>query len=49
MQGVLRLIGRLIPMKIKIVPRIISNKNRELTILAYTEIKNKDYLELINR
>ena len=36
-------------MKIKVVPRMISNKNRELAILAYTEIKNKDFLELINK
>lgn len=36
-------------MKIEIVPRIISNKNKNLAILAYTEIKRKEFLELIDK
>lgn len=49
MQVVCRLRGKLITMKIKIVPRIISNKNKELAILEYTKINKKEFVELINR
>ncbi|WP_414620794.1 hypothetical protein [Calothrix sp. CCY 0018] len=36
-------------MKIKIVPRIISNKNKNLAILAYTEISKQEFIELIDK
>ena len=36
-------------MKIKIVPKIISNENKQLAILAYTKIKKREFLELTNK